>query len=79
MLVWGGVDDALASSYNDPRRYLGTGARYNPATDTWTPIPTNGAPSPRLVTSVWAGTGLFLFGGYNGRHLNDAYCFWLKQ
>lgn len=79
MLVWGGVDDAQASSYDDPRRYLGTGARYNPTTDTWAPIPTNGAPSPRLATSVWAGTGLFLFGGYNGEHLNDAYCFWLKQ
>jgi hypothetical protein len=79
MLVWGGVDDAHASSYDDPRRYLGTGARYNPATDVWAPIPTNGAPSPRLVTSVWAGAGLFIFGGYNGEHLNDTYCFWLNQ
>jgi serine/threonine protein kinase len=79
MLVWGGVDDAHASNYDDPRRYLGTGARYNPGTDIWTPIPTNGAPSPRLVSSVWAGTGLFLFGGYNNEHLNDAYCFWVKQ
>ena len=58
---------------------LGTGARYNPATDAWTPIPTSGAPSPRLVTSVWAGDGLFIFGGYNGEHLNDTYCFWVKQ
>jgi N-acetylneuraminic acid mutarotase len=79
MLVWGGVDDTQARNSNDPRRYLGTGARYNPATDIWTPIPTNSAPSPRLASSVWAGAGLFLFGGFNGEHLNDAYCFWLKQ
>jgi N-acetylneuraminic acid mutarotase len=78
MVVWGGVNDAQSESTKDPKRYLGTGALYDPATDRWTPIPTKGAPSPRLVSSVWTGQGLFLFGGYNGKHLNDTYCFWLR-
>jgi N-acetylneuraminic acid mutarotase len=79
MLVWGGVNDAQANGFRDPKRYLGTGARYSPATDTWTSIPTNGAPTPRLATTVWVGNGLFLFGGYNGKHLNDTYCFWVNR
>ena len=69
MVFWGGVNDAQ----NGEGRYVGTGARYNPATDTWTEITTEGAPSPRLTASVWTGDGLLIFGGYNGRHLNDAW------
>src|SRR5262249_41027985 len=33
LIIWGGVNDADASSVCDPRRYVGTGARYNPNTD----------------------------------------------
>ena len=73
MVLWGGVNDAQANGLGDFNRYVGTGARYNPATDTWTEITTTGAPSPRLTCSVWAGNGLLTFGGYNGRHLNDTW------
>jgi serine/threonine protein kinase len=74
MLFWGGVNDTGISSPKDPARYLGTGGRYNPARDKWTEIPALGAPTPRAATSaVWTGKGMLMFGGYNGKHLNDTY------
>jgi ankyrin repeat protein len=73
MIFWGGVNDAQGSGVNDSSRFVGTGARYNPATDTWTEITNAGAPSPRLTSAVWTGDGLLTFGGYNGSHLNDAW------
>ena len=73
MLIWGGVNDAQARGVNDPSRYVGTGAHYNPVTDVWTEMAEAGAPSPRLTSGVWTGKGLLTFGGWNGRHLNDAY------
>jgi len=71
LVVWGGGNDAQGNG----GRFVGTGARYNPATDTWTEIATQGAPSPRLTTGVWTGDGLLTFGGYNGMHLNDTWLF----
>jgi hypothetical protein len=38
MIVWGGLGTS---------GYLNTGARYNPAANTWTPVTTNAAPAPR--------------------------------
>ena len=77
MIVWGGVNDAQARkglAGFDPNRYVGTGARYNPATDTWTEMTLAGAPSPRGATSgVWTGEGLLTFGGYNGTHFNETW------
>ncbi len=73
MVLWGGVNDAQANGEGDTNRYVGTGARYNPATDNWTEITTTGAPSPRLTSGVWTGEGLLSFGGYNGAHLNDVW------
>jgi N-acetylneuraminic acid mutarotase len=57
-------------------RYLDSGAVYDPATDSWTALAGGDVPSARLTTSVWTGNGLLIFGGYNGTHLNDAYCFY---
>jgi N-acetylneuraminic acid mutarotase len=71
MVVWGGVNDAQGNG----GRYVGTGARYNPATDTWTEITLQGAPSPRLTSGVWTGDGLLTFGGYNGSHLNETWLY----
>ncbi|HKQ39547.1 MAG TPA: hypothetical protein VJ063_15830 [Verrucomicrobiae bacterium] len=54
MIVWGGADDTQA---------FNTGGRYNPSTDTWTPMSTNGAPSPQFGPSaVWTGTELVVWG-----------------
>ena len=73
-VVWGGCNDAEASGTRDPRRYVGTGARYNPETDHWTELPIRGAPTPRMASAaVWTGRGVLLFGGWNGKHLNDLY------
>lgn len=73
MIVWGGVNDSQVSSVWDANRYVGTGARYNPAADTWTEITEHGAPPARLTRGVWAGDGLVIFGGYNNAHLNDTW------
>jgi N-acetylneuraminic acid mutarotase len=55
MIIWGGTDNEV---------YFNTGARYNPATDTWTPISTSNAPTGRVFhTAVWTGTEMIVWGG----------------
>jgi len=60
MILWGGYlfsNGAAQVAYN-------TGARYNPATDTWTPTSTVGAPSPRAGHSaIWTGRYMIVWGG----------------
>jgi N-acetylneuraminic acid mutarotase len=75
MVVWGGVNDAQTRGVGDLGRFVGSGGRYNPATDSWSGMPIDGAPSPRLTSAVWTGQGMLTFGGYNGAHLNDTYCY----
>lgn len=54
MIIWGGQDDT---------EVFNTGGRYNPTTDTWTAMSTNGAPSPQAVASaVWTGNSLVVWG-----------------
>lgn len=66
MIVWGGY---ASGSYGSS--YLYTGGRYNPASNTWTPIDSTGAPSPRAGhTAVWTGSEMIVWGGYNGSSLN---------
>ena len=58
MLVWGGRGTFF------PQMHYGNGARYNPATDSWTPMSSEGAPSPRSqLTAVWTGTEMIVWGG----------------
>jgi hypothetical protein len=55
-IVWGGTEQGS----------LGTGASYDPATDTWTPLPASGAPSPRSdCSAVWANDEMIVWGGTN--------------
>jgi N-acetylneuraminic acid mutarotase len=55
MIVWGGR--GIGGRVN-------TGARYNPATNSWTPTSTNGAPGTRdRHTAVWTGTEMIVWGG----------------
>ncbi len=57
MIVWGGYTPSPLVAFN-------TGARYNPATDTWTPMSTVGAPSARSGhRAVWTGTKMIVWGG----------------
>jgi hypothetical protein len=62
MVVWGGRIDYW--------NMVGTGARYHPGSDTWTPMSTQNAPAPRFGHSaVWTGRALILWGGM----LDDSY------
>jgi hypothetical protein len=67
MIVWGGED------YSAGRRTLADGARYDARTDSWTPISSEGAPSPRAGhTATWTGTEMLVWRGENeGRGLAD--------
>ncbi len=55
MIIFGGLDAAGVP--------LATGARYNPATDTWTALPTAGATAHAFHTAVWTGTEMIVYGG----------------
>jgi beta-lactamase regulating signal transducer with metallopeptidase domain/N-acetylneuraminic acid mutarotase len=58
MLVWGGV------RYAPDQITFGTGGRYDPRRNSWTLLPTNGAPSARTGhTAVWTGSEMVVWGG----------------
>ncbi|MGH8099933.1 MAG: Kelch repeat-containing protein, partial [Chthoniobacterales bacterium] len=55
MIVWGG---------RGGNSYFDTGARYNPATDNWTPTSEASAPTARANhTAVWTGSEMIVWGG----------------
>jgi N-acetylneuraminic acid mutarotase len=56
LLVWGG--------YNNIVGELGDGGRYDPDTDTWTPMSSVNAPEARVLqVSVWTGSEMIVWGG----------------
>lgn len=58
MIVWGGA--AQGSSCGETN----TGSRYDPASDTWSPTSTGGAPQGRgQHTAVWTGSEMIVWGG----------------
>jgi len=60
MIVWGGLIPTAGGYAND-------GARYNPVSDTWTPMTIVDAPQPRcLHTAVWTGSEMIVWGGEFG-------------
>ena len=60
LIFWGGY----VVSGGVPTTALNTGARYNPATDTWRPMSTTGAPSARTAhRAIWTGTRMIIWGG----------------
>jgi N-acetylneuraminic acid mutarotase len=65
MVIWGG-DSVTYDINNTPiRSYLGTGARYDPSSDTWSPTSLLGAPTPRTQnTAVWTGSRMLIWGGF---------------
>jgi N-acetylneuraminic acid mutarotase len=57
MIVWGGLGPLFLETFSG-------GARYNPASDTWSPIAQ--APEGRAShTAVWTGTSMVVYGGEN--------------
>ncbi len=66
MIVWGGQYQTSVAAITVTET-LGSGARYNPATNLWSPISGMGSPSPRLGhTAVWTGTEMIVWGGQSG-------------
>jgi N-acetylneuraminic acid mutarotase len=62
MIIWGGFDGNTR---------LNTGGRYNPLTDSWSPITTSGAPSGRRYhTAIWTGSEMLVWGGELGGGLD---------
>jgi N-acetylneuraminic acid mutarotase len=56
LIVWGGASTGGSA--------VNTGARYNPATDTWTGMSLTNAPRRRIShTAVWTGTEMIIWGG----------------
>ncbi len=67
VLLWGGDDAVLPAGLK-----YGDGAAYNPATDSWRPISSEGAPSPRFLhTAVWTGEEMIVWGGWGEAALGD--------
>jgi N-acetylneuraminic acid mutarotase len=59
MIVWGGL-----ISGTDDTSWTSSGGRYDPVTDTWTPMSTVGAPQSRdSHSAIWNGTELIIWGG----------------
>lgn len=62
MIIWGGYDAAGAA--------VGDGAIYDPATDSWSPLPAAGAPAPRFnAATVYADELMVVWGGRDGQGL----------
>jgi len=70
MIVWGGSSKAVSSPPTDYHD-LNTGGIYEPVSNTWRPISTAGAPSPRdRQTALWTGSRMIIWGGDDGKE-ND--------
>jgi hypothetical protein len=72
MIVWGGFDASGA---------LGTGGRYNPATNSWAPVSIVNAPAVGAGhTAVWTGTEMLVWGPSNvGARYNPASDKWTSM
>ena len=56
MIVWGGVGSSAP---------LSDGSAYDPGTNSWTPISSTKAPSPRyLHSAIWTGSKMIVWGGW---------------
>jgi len=56
MIVWGGTASTPTN----------TGARFNPATDSWSPMSTSGAPASASFSPVWTGSVMIVWNGISG-------------
>jgi hypothetical protein len=70
MIVWGGYHVSFPGFPN----WHQTGGQYDPVGNSWTPMTTTGAPSPRdQHTAVWTGTRMIVWGGAFGTTLPQQY------
>jgi N-acetylneuraminic acid mutarotase len=67
MIVWGGSYFYLDIRNQTQYVYLNSGGKYDPATDSWSPISTVDAPPPRARhTAIWTGSQMIVWGGDTG-------------
>jgi N-acetylneuraminic acid mutarotase len=61
MIIWGGFYQFVIDT-----GYLNTGARYDPASDSWTYTSVADAPTPRVgFAAVWTGSKMIVWGGFH--------------
>lgn len=65
--VWSGTEMIIYGGHGPTpiERYLNTGARFNPATNTWTTISTTNAPRIASHAAIWTGSRMLISGGTN--------------
>ncbi|MDB6004257.1 MAG: hypothetical protein JWR15_1244, partial [Prosthecobacter sp.] len=64
LIVWGGTTNMMPAPSGGLDFSFSDGARYNPVTGIWTPLPSTNAPSARQGhTAVWTGTEMIVWGG----------------
>ena len=69
LVVWGGREENGSST---PGNFLNDGARYDLASDTWTPITTTQAAAARANhVAVWTGSVMIVWGGEDGSGLRS--------
>ena len=57
MIVWGGYSTSIQD-------WVNTGARYNPTTNSWSPVSVFNAPLKRYGhTAIWTGSAMIIWGG----------------
>ena len=62
MIVWGGVGLTTGQKYGA----LATGARYNPALNTWSPMSSVASGPTGIVAAVWTDRAMIAYNGQNG-------------
>lgn len=75
--VWTGTEMILfgGATAGNGGGVVNTGAIYNPGTDSWRPITTDGAPSPRAdCAGAWVGNKMLIWGGL-GQSENDGFLY----
>ena len=67
-IVWGGRSSFAMTAFKRD------GGRYNPETDTWTPIPpTDALPASSQMAAVWTGQEMIVWGGVvDGGHISSS-------
>jgi hypothetical protein len=77
VFVWGGIVLGEEDSWGRPRTPRNTGSLFDPTKQEWTPMTTDGAPSPRARSAcVWTGKEAVIWGGWDGgERLIDAHAY----
>jgi hypothetical protein len=77
LFVWGGCDGAGDGACDAAASAVATGGLYNPETDTWRAVSTDGAPTLKArAVAAWTGRQVVVFDGTNGAAYDPASGVW---